>query len=208
MSGLRRALVTIFAGWLGLRAWAVLRPTAFPYAGRAILDIPRPLIGRRRFLEILDPEPGERILEVGPGTGHYTLPLAARLGPAGSLEILDVRARFLDHVVWRARERGLTNIVPRLGDGESLPYPDHSFDGACAITVLGEIANPDAALAELRRVLKPDGRLVVGEILVDPDFTRLGWLVGHCRAAGLRLERRTGTPFGYLARFAVASGGK
>ena len=195
------ALVAGCAGWLGLRAWAALRPTAFPYIGRPILDLPRPLITRGGLLEILDPVAGEHMLEVGPGTGYYTLPVAARLGPTGLLEILDVRRSFLDHTVRRARRRGLTNVVPTLGDGITLPYPDRCFDAAFAITVLGEIPDPEAALGELRRVLKPGGRLVVGEILVDPDFTTLRWLVTHARSARLLLEHRTGTPAGYFARF-------
>ena len=127
VSRLRTALVAGCAGWLGLRAWAALRPTAFPYIGRPILDIPRPLITRRGLLEILDPVAGERMLEVGPGTGYYTLPVAARLGPAGVLEILDVRRSFLDHTVRRARRRGLTNVVPTLGDGMTLPLPRSLF---------------------------------------------------------------------------------
>lgn len=201
MSTLRRALFAGCAGWLGMRAWAALRPTAFPYFARPILDIPRPLITRRGLLEILDPVAGERMLEVGPGTGYYTLPVAARLEPTGVLEILDVRESFLDHTVQRARRSGLTNVVPKLGDGRALPYPNGCFDAAYVITVLGEMPDPAAGLAELRRVLKPAGRLVVGEIFIDPDFTTLGWLVRHARAAGLLLERRTGTPVGYFARF-------
>jgi SAM-dependent methyltransferase len=198
---LRRTLFAVAVAWLGLRAWAALRPTAFPYYGRAILDIPRPLITRGALLEILEPARGERILEVGPGTGFYTLPVAARLEPGGVVEILDVRQSFLDRTVERARRRGLANVVPTLGDGGQLPYPDSRFDAVYLITVLGEIPDPDAALGELRRVLKPTGRLVVGEIFIDPDFPRLGWLIKRAGAAGLKLERRTGTPLGYFARF-------
>ena len=129
------------------------------------------------------------------------MPVAARLEPAGVLEILDIRQSFLDHTVQHARRRGLTNIVPSLGDGGALPYPDGYFDAAYLITVLGEIPDPEAALSELGRVLKPAGRLVVGEIFIDPDFPRLGWLVGCARRAGLELERRSGSPLGYFARF-------
>ena len=96
-------LLAALAAWLILRAWAAVRPTAFPYFGRSILDIPRPLVTRGRLLAILDPAQGERILEVGPGTGYYTMPVAARLQPEGILDILDVRQRFLDHAVERAR---------------------------------------------------------------------------------------------------------
>lgn len=186
---------------MALRAWAAFRPTAFPYFGRLILDIPRPLITRRGLLEVLDPRSGEHILELGPGTGYYTLPVAARLQPKGILEIFDVRKRFLDHTMERARRRGLVNIVPTLGDGGSLPYTDGCFDAAYLVGVLGEIPDPQAALEELRRVLEPAGRLVVGEIFIDPDFPRLGWLVRRARVAGLLLERRTGTRLGYFARF-------
>lgn len=207
MHRLRSALLAAFGVWLALRAWAALRPTAFPYLGRSILDLPRPLITRRGLLDILAPTPGERILEVGPGTGYYTLPVAARLEPEGTLEILDVRQSFLDHTLERARRGGVGNIVATRGDGGSLPYPDGGFDGAYLVSVVGEIPSPDAALRELRRVLKPDGRLVVGEIFIDPDFPRLGWLVKRARSARLSLERRSGSPLAYLARFRPADPG-
>jgi hypothetical protein len=95
--GLRQTLFAVGAAWLGLRVWAALRPSAFPYFARPILDVPRPLITRGRLLEILEPAGGERVLEVGPGTGYYTLPVAARLEPGGVLEILDIRQSFLDY---------------------------------------------------------------------------------------------------------------
>ena len=60
------------------------RPTAFPYFGRAILDLTLPLITPGDLLDILAPAPGERIIELGPGSGYYTLPVAARLGPEGT----------------------------------------------------------------------------------------------------------------------------
>jgi SAM-dependent methyltransferase len=92
-------------------------------------------------------------------------------------------------------------VVAKLGNGASLPYPEDDFDAAFLVTVLGEIPDPKAALRELRRVLKPTGRLVVGEIFFDPDFSRLGWLVKQAEAAGLRFERRSGPRSAYLARF-------
>lgn len=195
------ALLAGFAAWLTLRAWAALRPTAFPYFGRSILDLPRPLVTRRRLLDSVAPAPGERILAVGPGTGYYSLPVAARLQPEGILDILDVRQSFLDHTLERGRRRGVANIVATRGDGGSLPYPDGLFDAAYLVSVVGEIPSPEAALRELRRVLKPDGRLVVGEVCIDPDFPRLGWLVKRARSAGLSLERRSGSPLSYFARF-------
>ena len=65
--------------------------------------------------------------------------------------------------------------------------------------------NARATLRELHRVLKPDGRLVVGEYVVDPDFVSFGSLVAMARDAGFRLESWRGIRLMYLARF-VAKG--
>jgi SAM-dependent methyltransferase len=68
--------------------------------------------------------------------------------------------------------------------------------------VLGEIPDQDAALAELHRVLKPGGRLVVGETFVgDPHVVTFGGLRERAERTGLRFEERVGSPFGYFARF-------
>jgi ubiquinone/menaquinone biosynthesis C-methylase UbiE len=201
MRVLVKTLLGALAVWLGLRAFAALRPTAFPYFARAILDVPRPLLTRRGLLRILQPEPGERMLEVGPGTGYYTLAVASRLKPDGVVEILDVRRPFLDHTLARVHRHGLVNVVATLGDGGCLPFTGARFDAAYLVTVLGEIPEPEAALRELRRVLKPSGRLIVGEIFLDPDFPSLSRLVAQARGAGFRFVERTGSQFAYFARF-------
>jgi ubiquinone/menaquinone biosynthesis C-methylase UbiE len=98
-----------------------------------------------------------------------------------------------------AGEAGVTNIVPREGDARSLPYQDESFDAAFLVAVLGEIPGQDAALGELRRVVRPAGRIVVGELFGDPHMVRAGALARRAAAAGLRIERRVGPPFGFFA---------
>jgi ubiquinone/menaquinone biosynthesis C-methylase UbiE len=74
----------------------------------------------------------------------------------------------LDDVMSRARTQGITNIRAARG----LPYGDGTFDAAYLVGVLGEIPDEPTALRELRRVLKPNGRLVIGEVFFDPDFVR------------------------------------
>src|ERR671912_2080277 len=84
-------------------------PSACPYGLRFSLDLPHPFVTRPRLREMLCPEPGQRVLEVGPGTGYYSLQAARWLEPEGSLDILDIQQEMLDHVMRRASEMGISN---------------------------------------------------------------------------------------------------
>ena len=149
---------------------------------------------------MLAPAAGERILEVGPGTGYYTLELAGWVEPGGTLEIFDLQQEMLDHTMRRAAEGSVANLVPTLGDATELPYEDGSFDAVVLVAVLGEIPDQQAALSEIARVLRPGGRLVVGELVGDPHYTSPRALERRAADAGLSLEERSGPPFGYFAR--------
>src|SRR5829696_5516241 len=70
-------------GLVGGGLWWRRNPSPCPYAQRLWVELPHPSVTRARLLEILDPRPAERMLEVGPGTGYYTLPVARRLAPGG-----------------------------------------------------------------------------------------------------------------------------
>jgi ubiquinone/menaquinone biosynthesis C-methylase UbiE len=107
----------------------------------------------------------------------------------------------LDHVMARAARRSVSNISPHLAGADALPFPDAYFDAAYLVTVLGEIPEPQTALKELGRVLKPGGRLVIGEF-ADRHHVTLPTLVRMANAAGLSFERRTGVPFAYYALLA------
>ena len=155
----------------GAAVWWRKNPSACPYGQRFWVEAPHPVITRERLRSVLAPRSGERLLEIGPGTGYYTLDLAEWVGEEGRIEIFDLQQEFLDHVGARAAKRGLANIVPTQGDATALPYEDDSIDAVVLTAVLGEIPDPGAALREIRRVLKPDGRLVVGELFGDPHFT-------------------------------------
>src|SRR5919106_2077320 len=86
----------------GAALWWRKNPSACPYSQRFWVEAPHPFITRERLREILDPRPGERILEVGPGTGYYSLPVAEWLEPGGRLDLLDVQQEMLDHTMRRA----------------------------------------------------------------------------------------------------------
>jgi ubiquinone/menaquinone biosynthesis C-methylase UbiE len=98
-----------------------------------------------------------------------------------------------------AGERGLHNLVPTQGDATDLPYEDASIDAVILTAVLGEIPDSAAALREIHRVLKPTGRLVVGELFGDPHFTTRKSLQRLGAAANLQLTDLSGTWLGYFA---------
>jgi ubiquinone/menaquinone biosynthesis C-methylase UbiE len=200
-----RKLVALgLAGVVGVALWWRKNPSACPYSQRFWVAAPHPVITRERLRGVLEPMAGERVLEVGPGTGYYTLDLAQWVGHEGAVEILDVQQEMLDHTIRRARERGLWNVNPTQGDARELPYDDDSFDAAILVTVLGEIPDQDAALREVARVLKPRGRLIVGELFGDPHMVTTRSLERRADGAGLRLSRRSGPPLGYFARLEPA----
>jgi ubiquinone/menaquinone biosynthesis C-methylase UbiE len=185
---------------LGAALWWRKHPSACPYSQRFWVEAPHPFITRERLREVLAPVGGERLLEIGPGTGYYTLAVAQWLSPVGRLDVLDVQQEMLDHTMRRAREEGFGNVTPKLGDARELPYADDTFDGAYLVTVLGEVPDQDAALRELARVVRPGGRVVVGELFGDPHMVTHAALAERAEAAGLWVERKLGGSLWHFTR--------
>ena len=199
---IRTAIVAAGAAVAGAALWWRKNPSACPYGQRFWVEAPHPVITRERLRAVLRPEPGERILEIGPGVGYYTLDIAEWVGPEGKVEIFDLQQEFLDHTTNRASEGGLANVIPTQGDATSLPYEDDSIDAVVLTAVLGEIPDPVAALREIARVLKPTGRLIVGELFGDPHFTTQSALKRQAGEAGLTWQSHSGNWFAYFARLA------
>ena len=130
--------------------------------------------------------------------------VAGLLGDGGRLDIVDIQQPMLDHVMRRAADKNVGSIVPTRADARKLPYADASFDAAYLVTVLGEIPDPGAVVREIGRVLKPGGRLVVGEFM-DRHYVPLVTLLGYANDAGLRPSARLGPPLAYLAMFQSSS---
>lgn len=197
------AILAIGAG-IATRIWARQFPGPMPYALRWVLHLPRGPHSPRRLTRMLEPRSGQRMLEVGPGIGVHALPVANALAPDGRLDVLDLQPQMLDELMRRAADANITNIVTACTDARTLPYDDHVFDAAFLIAVLGETPDGVQVLREIRRVLKPEGRLVVGEVAVDPDFVSSTTLTEMAKKAGFDLERIAGPRFSYLASFRSA----
>src|SRR5690348_18434713 len=86
MGRVRSVLALAAAGTLAAALWWRKNPSACPYGQRFWVEAPHPFITRARLLEALEPQPGERLLEIGPGTGYYTFELAGSFD-GGRVEI-------------------------------------------------------------------------------------------------------------------------
>jgi demethylmenaquinone methyltransferase/2-methoxy-6-polyprenyl-1,4-benzoquinol methylase len=113
-------------------------------------------------LAIARPRPGERVLDVATGSGDLALSLCRRTDPGGEVWISDINRRMLERGRDRLLDAGLT--IPAVQcDAERLPFASGYFDCVTVGFGLRNMTRKDAALAEMARVLKPGGRLVVLE---------------------------------------------
>jgi ubiquinone/menaquinone biosynthesis C-methylase UbiE len=176
----------------------------FPHRLAWFLELPwrRLVLTPRALASRLQPRPDAEVLEVGAGSGYYSVEVARRI-PRGRLELFDLQPEMLARARARCDDAGLANVGFTPGDGASLPFAGGRFDVVYMVTVFGEIHDPSAALAEVRRVLKPEGMLSISEHLPDPDFTSFPALRGRVEDAGFALEARFGPRWAYTANFRV-----
>jgi SAM-dependent methyltransferase len=111
--------------------------------------------------------PGERVVDVGCGAGIDSLIGARMVGPAGQVIGVDMTPAMLEKARGAAAQAGLRNVEFRLGYGEELPIPDAWADVVISNGVLNLMPDKAAGLREMARVLKPGGRLQIGDILVQ-----------------------------------------
>lgn len=166
---------------------------------------------RRAYLDLLAPRPGQRVLEVGCGTGAVLRDLAPRVAPGGRAVGLEYSPAILAIARELAAEAGLLDLIElRPGDARRLPFADGEFDLALAATALSHIPDAERAVPELVRVVRSGGTVAVFDrdtdsyVINHPDraLTRRivasysdhgqtdGWLIrrmpGLMAAAGVR----------------------
>jgi SAM-dependent methyltransferase len=117
----------------------------------------------RLLLEALDVRPGQTICDMGSGNGFYTLELARRVGPTGTVYAIDIQLEMLRMLAERAGEEGLANIKPILGTVIDPRLPRGSVDLVLMVDVYHEFSHPEAMLARLRESLADSGRIALVE---------------------------------------------
>jgi len=166
------------------------------------LDNPFTRTNRAAFIvETLGLTNGMTILDAGCGPGRLTVPLARGVAPDGQVIALDIQPGMLARARSRVEAAGLRNvgfITVALGKGE---LPSNRFDRAVLVTVLGEIPDRSAAVAELFSALKPGGILAVVEVIFDPHFQSRGTVSGLAASAGFRERAFFGHTLAYVIHF-------
>jgi SAM-dependent methyltransferase len=155
-------------------------------------------------LEIAD---GSAVADLGAGGGWFTIRLARRVGPNGVVYAEDIQKQMLEATFRRVAREGLRNVRTVLGTADDPRLPLESLDAVLILDVYHEMEDPVALLRNLRRSLKPAGRVGIVDYKKDgygpgpalEDRVEPDAIVRDAAAAGLRLlKRETFLPYQFL----------
>lgn len=127
---------------------------------------------RESMLSLAALRPGEQVLDLACGTGMVAITASRLVGPTGRVLGVDLSGRMVDEARAHADAQGCPNIRFERADAEALGGPDHQFDVAFCAFGLMYVVDPGRVLSELRRVLRPGGRIVLS---VWGERMHCGW---------------------------------
>lgn len=123
----------------------------------------------RLMVEQSPTTPSTLVLDAGCGAGHTAIAFAPHVQ---QVTAYDFTASMLDQVMKLADERGVSNVKTQVGDVEDLPFGDHSFDIVATRYSAHHWLNPETALSEFKRVLKPNGTFIISDIMAREDYAQ------------------------------------
>jgi predicted methyltransferase len=151
---------------------------------------------------------GSSVADIGAGAGWFTIRLARRVGPRGTVYAQDVQRQMLEAIRRRVAREGLRNVDTRLGQGSDPNLPQHALDAVLVVDVYPEVDDRVAFLRNLTEALKPNGRLGIVNFMpgrggpgpVGEEGVRVDASVveADAKAAGLRVLARADLPYQYL----------
>lgn len=136
---------------------------------------------RDQVLQACKIKPGERIADVGAGTGFFSQLFAKTTGWDGWVFSVDISPKFLQHIANRASADGIENLTPVLGTDVSIRLPNESVDLVFICDTYHHFESPMESLGSIYRALKPGGRLVLIDFDRIPGQSR-EFILGHVRA--------------------------
>ena len=182
--------------------FSALGKGTFPATAAFLLESPlRKLIkSPTTVADRLSLQQEQHVLELGAGSGYYSLEVAARL-LKGQLILVDVQLNMLHRASQSIAGSGFLNTDSIVSDAAFLPIDAAQVDTVFMVTVLGEVFNKEQALNEAYRVLRPGGLLSIGEQRTDPDFVALKTVKVLATQAGFVFDKQFGNRWNYTANF-------
>lgn len=110
--------------------------------------------------------PGDKVIDIGPGMGYFSIPLARLVGPSGSVTAIDIQEKMLLALNKRAKKDGVSEIIKTYLAGPESLGTHHPVDFILAFWMVHEVPDKQRFFTEIRNLLKPDGLFM----LVEPVF--------------------------------------
>lgn len=117
----------------------------------------------RAIVEALGVRPGDTVVDLGCGPGHFALAIARAVGHAGKVYGCDIQPAMLERLRQRAEQEHLSNVEAVLSAESSVPLPSAIAAAVLLANVLHEVEDPQAFLGEVQRLLRPEGSVLVVE---------------------------------------------
>ena len=136
---------------------------------------------RQEILKAVGVQPGQRVADIGAGTGLYTRLFAELAGTEGQVFAVDIAQPFIDHITSRAKKEGLKNITGVVCSDRSVNLSPDSVDVAFICDTYHHFEFPHSTMRSLQKALKPGGKLVVIDFKRIPGESR-AWTLEHVRA--------------------------
>jgi SAM-dependent methyltransferase len=147
----------------------------FEREGREIYD------HRHEIVRSLQLEPGQKVADIGAGSGLFTALIASEVGRSGRVYAVDIVPAFIELIQSRAHQAGLTQVQAVLGTQRSVELPPHSIDVAFICDTYHHFEYPIDSLASISRALRSGGSLFVIDFHRIPG-TSSEWILNHVRA--------------------------
>lgn len=195
---------SLLGGQVSLRVGCYQQPRPMPHQFAPMLDHSLRLRYRdvSETLGLFGLSAGQVVLDLGCGSGTFTVDMARMVGEQGLVHAVDLQRPLLEETQSRLDHADVADRVQLHNCGAyDLPLADNSCDLAVLIATLSQIPDKPAVLFELRRVLKPGARLAISEELPDPAYLPSWVLKRRAEEAGFVLQGKAGNVFCYSMIF-------